>query len=218
MVQFLMECIYCQHPYTYRLKNNQRKCSKCKRKFSLAKQARIKVLLEHFEQSHTAQYAAEQSQMHIATVLKYYEQFRKRIVHLCEAYYTQHSHLVTDYDEYLYLPKTLDPQSDIHKVKHFLTLAYDGRVYTLMMPSITRLGLDLNDKSEQKLLTKYLQYRTISNLSTERSTIRRFWEYFESFILKYKGVSDAHFVYYLKEAEWRFNQMQRYLFPSSFIR
>jgi len=76
-----------------------------------------------------------------------------------------------------------------------------------MMPSISRLGLDPDDRDEQKLLRKYLTYHTISKLSKERNTIRDFWAYFEQFIRKYKGVSDAQFVFYLKEAEWRFNTM-----------
>jgi len=173
-----MNCIYCDHLYTYILGNSQRKCSRCKRKFSPAKVQREKRLYTLFASGITAD---------------------------CEREYTRHSHHVTDYDEYIYLPKSLDPTTNITKTKHFLTLAYEGKAYNLMMPSIARLGLDPDDRGEQKLLQKYLRYHTISKLSTQRSTIRHFWEYFEDFIVKYKGVSDERFVYYLKEAEWRFN-------------
>jgi transposase-like protein len=202
-----MNCIYCEHPYTYELGNKQRKCSKCKRKFSPAKIEREKRLWELFAKKMTAREAALTTHMHFVTVQKYFDRFREKITIACEQRYTQHSHLVTDYDEYLYLPRSLDPQPNIGKVKHFLTLAYEGKVYNLMMPSISRLGLDPNDRDEQKLLEKYLRYHTISKLSKERSTIRNFWEYFETFILKYRGISDERFIYYLKEAEWRFNRM-----------
>ncbi len=200
-----MKCIYCHHPYTYLLGNGQRKCGKCKRKFSLAKLEREQKLREAFVSLQSATETARTHKMHIATVLRYYDRFRNHIIRQCEADYEAHSHLVREYDEYLYLPKSLDPKEDIRKVKHFLTLAYEGKVYNLMMPSITRLGLDTTDKDDRKLLEKYLTFRTISKLSKERSTIREFWEYFESFICKYKGVSDEKFIYYLKEAEWRFN-------------
>ena len=200
-----MNCIYCDHSYTYILGNSQRKCSRCKRKFSPAKVQREKRLYTLFASGITAREAALQTSMHFVTVQKYYDRFREKITADCEREYTRHSHHVTDYDEYLYLPKSLDPTTNITKVKHFLTLAYEGKVYNLMMPSIARLGLDPDDRDEQKLLQKYLRYHTISKLSTQRSTIRHFWEYFENFIVKYKGVSDERFVYYLKEAEWRFN-------------
>jgi len=203
----MMKCIYCDHPYTYELGNKQRKCSKCKRKFSPAKIEREKRMWHYFESELNATQAAKQSRMHIETVQKYYMSFRKQLVVLCEEAYSHHSHLVTDYDEYLYLPKSLDPYEDINKLKHFLTMAYEGKVYNIMMPSLKRLGLNNKDRDEQKLLEKYLQYHTISKLTTQRSTIQNFWEYFENFILQYKGISDDHFIYYLKEAEWRFNQM-----------
>jgi len=45
----------------------------------------------------------------------------------------------------------------------------------------------------------------IGKLTKAQSTITQFWNYFETFILQYKGVSDEQFVFYLKEAEWRFN-------------
>ena len=200
-----MKCLYCNHPYTYLLGNAQRKCSRCKRKFSPAKQERRAALWRCFAEGLTALEASRQTGRHIVTVQKYYRSFREDIVRECDIQYARYSHLVTDYDEYLYLPQSLDPQKEIGKVKHFLTLAYQSRVYTLMMPSISRLGLDPDDRDEQKLLRKYLTYHTISKLSKESNTIRDFWAYFEQFIRKYRGVSDAQFVFYLKEAEWRFN-------------
>ena len=200
-----MHCLYCNHPYTYLLGNKQRKCSRCKRRFSPAKQERKALLWKLFVEGNTATQSAKDTGMHIVTVQKYYANFRRTIALESDAAYAKQSHLVADYDEYLYLPKSLDPQKDIAKVKHFLTLAYAGQVYTLMMPSIGRLGLNPHNSNEQKLLEKYLTYHTISKLAKERTTIRKFWEYFEQFILKYKGVSDEAFAFYLKEAEWRFN-------------
>ncbi|MCB4746780.1 MAG: hypothetical protein LGB68_06535, partial [Sulfurovum sp.] len=73
------------------------------------------------------------------------------------------------------------------------------------MPKTKRSLLLHDEEQEHKLLLKYLNFNKIAKLSKAQSTITRFWDYFETFILQYKGVSDAQFVFYLKEAEWRFN-------------
>ncbi len=200
-----MKCIYCSHPYTYQLNNGQRKCSSCKRKFSVAKIKRRERLHAYFLKGTNAHTTAKLTGMHVATVNKYFQEFRKEFARLSDISYQQNTHLVTDYDEYLYLPKSLDPKKNIGKIKHFLTLAYGGKVYNLMMPSIERFDLDLSNKDDQKLLEKYLKFDRVAKLSDARSTITDFWDYFENFILHFKGVSDDQFIYYLKEAEWRFN-------------
>jgi transposase-like protein len=73
------------------------------------------------------------------------------------------------------------------------------------MPTIQHFHYDLNDEQENKLLSKYLRFNKVAKLKTTENTITKFWSFFETFILQYKGVSDEQFIYYLKEAEWRFN-------------
>ena len=77
-----------------------------------------------------------------------------------------------------------------------------------MMPTLQRYNFDTEDAQEKKLLLKYLRFNKVAKLSKAHSTITEFWDYFETFILQYKGVSDAQFVFYLKEAEWRFNTLK----------
>jgi len=74
-----------------------------------------------------------------------------------------------------------------------------------MMPAIKHYNFDAEDEQEKKLLLKYLNFNKVAKLSKAQNTITEFWDYFETFILQYKGVSDEQFVFYLKEAEWRFN-------------
>lgn len=205
MYTMFMKCIYCDHYYTYLLADEQRKCGKCKRKFSPKKVARRVKLFDLFKQGYHAQECVKRTGMHAATVQKYFDTFRREIALQSDEAYQNNTDEITGYDEYLYLPKSLDAKKHITKLKHFLTLSYDNQVYNLMMPPINRLGFDTNDADEHKLLEKYLKYHKISKLSKERSAIRDFWAFFETFILKYKGVSDERFIFYLKEAEWRFN-------------
>ena len=207
-----MKCIHCKHPHTYLLADKQRKCSKCKRKFSPQKILRETLLLAHFKKGNTARETALSSKMHFLTVQKYFEKFRKNITRYCDESYQLNSHRVTGYDEYLYLPKSLTVEKNIHKLQHFLTLSYDKKVYNIMMPKAKRSLLDSEDEQAQKLLLKYLKFNKISKLSKSQSIIRDFWDYFESFICQYKGVSDAQFIFYLKEAEWRFNGLSNKLY------
>ena len=200
-----MKCIYCDHPYTYVLANEQRKCGKCKRKFSLRKIAREEKLLQLFTEGVNESEASKKSNMHVATVQKHYERFRRNIARYADELYQLNSHRVTGYDEYLYLPKSLHIEKNIDKLQHFLTLSYDDKVYNIMMPRAKRSLIESKDEQAQKLLIKYLKFNKISKLSKAQSTITQFWDYFEDFICQYKGVSDEQFVFYLKDAEWRFN-------------
>ena len=200
-----MKCIYCEHPYTYALADKQQKCSKCKRKFSPRKIAREEKLLTLFTYGHNARDASKLTQMHFATIQKYYEKFRRNIALYADDIYQHNSHRVTGYDEYLYLPKSLKVEENIDKLQHFLTLSYDDKVYNIMMPKAIRSLLLSDAEQDNKLLLKYLNFNKIAKLTKAQSTITKFWDYFETFILQYKGVSDAQFIFYLKEAEWRFN-------------
>lgn len=205
MLPLFMKCIYCEYPYTYLLADKQRKCGKCKKKFSPRKIAREKKLFELFYNGINAREASKQSKMHFVTVQKYYERFRKDITFYSNEIYEKNSHRVTGYDEYLYLPKSLRIEENISKLQHFLTLSYDNNVYNIMMPRTRDLHFEEDDIQNNKLLLKYLQFNKVAKLSKAQSTITKFWDYFEEFILQYKGVSHEQFVFYLKEAEWRFN-------------
>ena len=143
--------------------------------------------------------------MHFATVQKYYEKFRHYITLFCDEIYQLNAHRITGYDEYLYLPKSLKIEQNLDKLQHFLTMSYDDKVYNIMMPKSKRSLLQNEELQSEKLILKYLIFNKIAKLSKAQSTIRNFWKYLESFICQFKGVSDAQFIYYLKEAEWRFN-------------
>lgn len=165
------------------------------------------MLWEYFRNEASASAVAKESGMHIATVLKYYHCFRKEIAAISDSDYKRNTHLVTDYDEYLYLPKTLSAYKNPHHLRHFLTLAYSTRVYSLMMPTLPEYGIMTDPEKQEHLMLKYLQFSKVAKLSTSRGIIVEFWEYFEEFITRFRGVGSQQFAYYLKEAEWRFNGM-----------
>lgn len=201
-----MKCIYCDHPQTYVLGDGLRKCTKCLHKFSPKKIVKEQKVLSIFIKGINATEASKQTGMHIATIQKYYQKFRKIIALYSDEQYRLHADKVDEYDEYLYLPKSLKKfDENIDKLQHFLTLSYENNVYNLMMPTIQHFQYDKNDKQENKLLSKYLRFNKVAKLKKIDNAITKFWDFFETFILQYKGVSDEQFIYYLKEAEWRFN-------------
>lgn len=203
-----MKCIYCNHSHTYLLADKQRKCSRCKRKFSPKKIEREEKLYDYFLQTQSARSVALKTGMHFATVQKYFDKFRYKIALKADALYAMHADDVDGYDEYLYLPKSLSPKKNIHKLQHFLTLSYHDKVYSIMMPKAKHSVLEQKDEEHQRLLLKYLRFNTVSKLSKSKNIITEFWSYFEEFICRYKGINDDKFIYYLKEAEWRFNLSQ----------
>jgi transposase-like protein len=162
-----------------------------------------------FIESVNARKASDQTGMHFATVQKHYEVFRKELALKSDEQYQLNSHRVTEYDEYLYLPKSLKAEENIDKFQHFLTLSYDNKVYNLMMPDIKRYRIDTEDGQKRSLLIKYLSFSKVAKLSKAQSIITEFWDYFEKFILQYRGVSNEQFIFYLKEAEWRFNNLKQ---------
>ena len=100
----LMQCIHCGHSHTYLLGNAQRKCAACRRKFSVRKVEREATLRVWFDRGESARHTAEQTRMHLATVLRYFEQFRREVAWESEEMYRAPAHDVSEYDEYFYLP------------------------------------------------------------------------------------------------------------------
>ena len=182
-----MKCIYCKQGNTYVLADKQRKCSQCKRKFSPKKIERNKKLFNAFYKGDNARAASKSLGMHFATVQKYYEKFRRDLALQSDQEYQLNAHLVTQYDEYLYLPKSLSASKNLHKMQHFLTMAYLDKVYNIMMPSVSVRHFDYGDTKKNKLLLKYFKFNKVAKLEESQGVVTQFWSYFEEFILQYKG-------------------------------
>ncbi len=201
-----MKCIYCLHPKTYTLSEGQIKCAKCKRKFSPFKYKRELKIIELFLEGINATKAAKQNDFHFITVKKRYDEIQKKITLYADEQYQKNIHNVSEYDEYLYLPKSIRVfDKNMHKVQNFLTISYNEKVYNILMPNLQKYDYDLNKEKQSKKLSKFLRFNRVAKLQTMPNSIIRFWDFFEDFILKFKGVSDEQFVYYLKEAEFRYN-------------
>ncbi len=202
-------CLYCHHSL-YHLSDGMVKCSVCKKKYSPKRIDQIKSLIHLFCMDENALSASKKLQLSYATVLKYYQQFRHLSAEYCESQYHKHRTPESQYEEYLYIEKSKrNDKSAIFDSHNFLTFGYKKYVYTLLMPSLGIFKQQfLEDNLEgiyYKEFSKFMRTSKIIKISEHDNVIERFWHYFEQFITPYKGVSNEHFPYYLKEAEFKFN-------------
>jgi len=193
-----MSCIYCNHYIIYKLKDGNYKCAKCKRKFSSKKLHRKAKILKGFLDELTPQEISKKYSISYATVVKEIKHIRKVIAKICEEEFLKKEN-IKEFEEYLYLPKST---KNILNAQNFLTIDYGDKIYNIMLsPMKNYAGFD-----EEKIKSFFRQSRIIK--VQNHATIYAFWNYFEEFIKKYKGIKEENFFYYLKEAEFRFNKFK----------
>ena len=208
-----MKCPYCNHTITYLLKTGQKKCAKCKRKFSMKMIEKDYDIVKRFCDDTNAFQTAKELNLNYLTVKKRYDLFRILIVKYLEKIYNQNQ--TEEYDEYIYLPKSKKKiKENIFDAQNFLTFSYgDTKVYNLLMPNLKRYKREfLNDGLEDAYFnefSKFMMFNKIAKTTKRDNTITRFWNFFEDSILKYKGIDNENFIYYLKEFEFKFNHTKK---------
>ncbi|WP_200763081.1 hypothetical protein [Nitrosophilus alvini] len=205
----IKECIYCKNEKLYRLKSGQLKCSKCKKKMSPKKIALDTAVIEAFCSGLNAYECSKKIGANYATVKKRYDLFRKKIALFLEEEY-QKKKEVKEFDEYMYLERSKRKEKKyIFDAQNFLTFDYGGKVYNLLMPDLKKYkSAFLQDGIEDvyyNQLSQFLRFNKIAKLEKRLNLITEFWDFFEEFIVKFKGVESENFFYYLKEAEFKFN-------------
>ncbi len=193
-----MKCPFCNHNKLYLLKTKQLKCANCKKKFSIKKIEQQYKIIELFCDDFTAYQTAKTLLLNYQTVKNEYENLRKIIANFLENQFVNKN--VQEYDEYLYLEKSKNSKLEILKAKNFLTFHYENSVYNLLMPEMNRYN-----NLEPKELSRFISLNKISKKDKKETIIQNFWEFFESSIVKYRGVKEKNFFYYLKEIEFKFN-------------
>jgi transposase-like protein len=155
-------------------------------------------IIELFCDDFTAYQTAKTLLLNYQTVKNEYENLRKIIANFLENQFLNKN--VQEYDEYLYLEKSKNSKLEMLKAKNFLTFHYENSVYNLLMPEMNRYN-----NLEPKELSRFISLNKISKKDKKETIIQNFWEFFESSIVKYRGVKEKNFFYYLKEIEFKFN-------------
>jgi len=194
-----MSCIYCGHYILYKLKDGNFKCARCKRKFSPKKIERKAKILKGFLDELSVNEISKKYNISYASVVKEVRHIRKVMADICEKFFLKKQD-IKEFEEYLYIPKTRKNNiTSIYKAQNFLTIDYGGKIYNILLSSMKNYeNLDL-----EEIKSLFLQNRIIKIKKKEK--IKEFWQYFEKFMNKFKGIDEKNFFYYLKEAEFRFN-------------
>ncbi len=206
-----MRCIYCNNNKLYKLNTGHLKCSECKKKFNPLKIDRDIEIIECFALNLTANQSSKKLHVNYVTIKRKYELFRQLIATYLENAYRDK--YVVEYDEYIYLPQSKKKVKEtIFNAQNFLTFSYDRKVYNLLMPNLNRYKTQfMDDRAEEvyfKEFSKFMMFNKISKTQKRENIITKFWNYFEESILKYRGINDENFFYYLKEIEFKFNFSQ----------
>ncbi len=187
-----MSCVYCGHYILYKLSDGNFKCARCKRKFSSKKLARKAKILKAFLNELNSKEISEKYQISYATVVKEIKSIRQVMAQICEDEFLKKNEII-EFEEYIYIPN-----KNIKNAQNFLTIDFGGKIYNIMLSSLKNYDFD-----NKKIKNLFKQNRIIKIY--EKKLIKEFWEYFENFIKKYKGVKEENFFLYLKEVEFRFN-------------
>ncbi len=186
-----MSCVYCGHYILYKLKDGNFKCAKCKRKFSPKKLTRKAQILKGFLDELNPNEISKKYNISYASVIKEIKNIRIIMAKICEDEFLKKED-IKEFEEYIYLSGSLK------NAQNFLTIDFGGKIYNIMLSSLKNYNFD------EKEIKKMLKQSRIIKIY-EKKLIKEFWVYFENFMKKFKGINKENFFYYLKEAEFRFN-------------
>lgn len=200
-------CLYCSGKKLYHVSPTQYRCATCKRTFSIKKQLRMESILSAFLDNISTHHCSHVLNLNYITVKKAYQTIRLAIIDFIEQSYTYQKNSFTQYDEYYFLP-----QSKKGNFNYFfdsigvLGMAYETKIYTLLLPDqfshLKHLSRDLID---MHYYAQYLHNHKMAHFQSFNNIINQFWIFLEEFMLHFKGVNQENFIYYLKEAEFKFN-------------
>jgi len=186
-----VSCVYCGHYILYKLKDGNFKCAKCKRKFSPKKLTRKAQILKGFLDELNPNEISKKYNISYASVIKEIKNIRIIMAKICEDEFLKKED-IKEFEEYIYLSGSLK------NAQNFLTIDFGGKIYNIMLSSLKNYNFD------EKEIKKMLKQSRIIKIY-EKKLIKEFWVYFENFMKKFKGINKENFFYYLKEAEFRFN-------------
>lgn len=203
----LPRCIFCAETKLYKVSATQYRCVTCKRTFSHEKHAQKMHIIEAFIANQSAYECAKELTLNYATVTKTYHTLRLLIIEYLEALYAEQMETFSQYDEYYYLPtcKRGNPKHLFDAIG-ILGMLYGKRIYTLLLPDqFTHLRHLKEDSPEKETYARYLNQHKVAHYESFDNVLMDFWTFLETWMEHFKGIRKEHFIYYLKEAEFKFN-------------
>jgi len=204
------QCIFCGNKALYFVSKTQCRCVTCKRTFSYVKYAQEMTILECFIDNNSAYECATLLGLNYLTIAKKYQKLRLLLISHCEALYAEQTQTFSQYDEYYYLPTCKRGKNKyLFDAIGILGMVYGDSIHTLLLPDQFAHLKNLDENSiEKETYARYLNQHKVAHYESFDNVLTRFWKFLESWMDHFKGVSKENFIYYLKEAEFKFNYTQ----------
>jgi len=200
-------CIFCGQTKLYEVSATQYRCVTCKRTFSHAKQTKEMAIIDAFIANESAYECATHLKLNYLTVTKTYHTLRLMLLSHLETLYAEQTQTFSQYDEYYYLPtcKRGKPKHLFDAIG-ILGMLYDKRIHTLLLPDQFAHLKNLEENSiEKETYARYLNQHKVAHYESFENALLDFWNFLENWLDHFKGVKKENFIYYLKEAEFKFN-------------
>ncbi len=220
------QCPKCADPKLYQISDKRFKCSKCHYKFSKNKFYDDLILLHYFSLEIPANKASKDLKWNYRKVGSRYKKYREEILdYLNEEYKKLSGDIECDESYFGGRRKGQRGRGAKGKVKVFGMLERQGQIYTTIVNDVTAETLmDKIKKHSLKGSVFYTdQFRSYKSLKFYGKHIKvdhgktfvkgkrhingleGFWSFAKERLLKYHGVSQKHFLLYLKEMQFRYN-------------
>lgn len=211
----MKKCIFCGSSHLYTKSATQVKCVTCKRSWSKAKYERECTLIDAFLANQTALECSKIHALNYITVKHMYHKMRLLLATYAQEIYSQQTQTFHEYDEFYYLPfvKKKSSHHMLDAVGIFGMLYPKEWVYTLLLPDqftpLKRLMEHEETDPDTQSYVRYLQHHKVTYVTRFEHRLGEFWNYFEAFMRPFKGVKKENLIYYLKEAEFKFNYSKK---------
>ncbi|MDD2382559.1 MAG: hypothetical protein PHN18_00060 [Sulfurospirillaceae bacterium] len=207
MKTYQKKCIFCGHTKLYKVSSTQFRCVTCKRTFSYEKHAQELKILEYFINNTSAYECATLLGLNYLTIAKKYHKLRLLLMEHSETLYTEQIDTFSQYDEYYFLPtcKRGNPKYLFDAIG-ILGMLYGKRIHTLLLPDQFAHLKNLDeDAIEKETYARYLNQHKVAHYESFDNALVDFWQFLEGWMNHFKGIQKENFIYYLKEAEFKFN-------------
>lgn len=165
------------------------------------------AILECFLDNNSAYECAALLGLNYLTIAKKYQKLRLLLITHSEALYAEQTQTFSQYDEYYYLPTCKRGKNRyLFDAIGILGMLYGNRIHTLLLPDQFAHLKNLEETSiEKETYARYLNQHKVAHYDSFDNALVDFWHFLESWLEHFKGVSKENFIYYLKEAEFKFN-------------
>ena len=227
------KCSQCHSTRLYRLQDHRYKCAQCSLKINIQRLRRDLQLVHYFSLEIPANKAAKDLQLSYRTVHQQYAKYRQEIVRFLEQESRPLSGEIECDESYFGGKQKGHRGRGAHgKVIVFGMLERQGRILTTLVENVTA-GTLLNHIKQHAVkgsvfyTDRFRSYKSLQrygrHIQVDHSTtfvnginhingLEGFWSFAKERLLKYHGISKKHFLFYLKEMEFRYNYRKENLY------